>query len=266
MNWTTARTEWLRHLRTADASPETIRLRRYQLMRIADGMPPNPWSVTARQLEEWFSVQPWSRETRRSYLAAVRSFYRWAISHDLTGVDPTTRLPRIPPARALPRPATERAIDKALERADDRQHLMIMLASRHGLRRGEIARINTGDMVESIRGGWQLRVHGKGGKDRVLPLFPDAARVILEQEPGWLFPNGKGSHLTPGHVGVLITRALPVGVTPHQLRHRFATVVYRRTKDILNLQELLGHASVATTQRYAAPDEDEVRAVLMSAA
>lgn len=222
--------------------------------------------VTARATAAWFAGQHWSDNTMRSHVSAVRSFYRWAVAHDLTTSDPTRTLPRMHPEVLLPRPATERAIEEALHRADSRQHLMLMLGSRHGLRRGEIARIHTTDLIEEDDGEWALLVHGKGGKKREMPLRPETALALRECPAGWVFPNGKGSHLTPGHVGVLISRALPAGVTPHQLRHRYATVVYRRTLDILQLQGLLGHTSVATTQRYAGPDPDRRRAVSAAAA
>ena len=263
--WQMALQGWVTWQKAGRLSPNTLRLRKYQLLRVAAAFPAGPWKVTGRQLEEWLAARVWTPATARSHQTSLTRFYRWAIEHELTTVDPTRTLPKIHELEGVPRPATERAIDDALAQADDRQFLMIRLAARHGLRRGEIARVNTSDLIEGAR-SWSLLVHGKGGKDRVVPLFPETARAIREAEAGWLFPNGKGSHLSPGHVGVLITRALPVGVTPHQLRHRFATKAYRQTKDILNLRILMGHASVKTTQRYAEADEDEQLAVLMAAA
>lgn len=262
--WSAAVNDWCIWMRAGGRSPETIRLRRYQVLRLqaaANG----PWLVTARRLQRFIAQQEWSAETRRGHVAAFRGFYRWAVDHELTDVDPTKTLPQLHPQPGVPRPAAEAAVNAALMRADERQHLMLMLASRHGLRRGEISRIHSQDLVHSP-GGWSLVVHGKGRKERVVPLLPETAAALRERPPGWAFPNGQGTHLSPGHVGVLITRALPAGVTPHMLRHRFATVVYQRTLDIRRLQLLLGHASVATTQRYAAPDEEQARRVLSAAA
>lgn len=72
--------------------------------------------------------------------------------------------------------------------------------------------------------------------------------------------------MTARHVGKLGSQWLPEGVTLHQLRHRFATVVNKATHDLVSVQRLLGHASVATTQRYVAVDEATLRAAAMSAA
>lgn len=263
-SWHEAIEQWCTWMRAGDMSPDTVRLRRYQVLRLTEAAP-GPWALSAGRLQRWLAARQWSSETRRGHVSAFRMFYRWAIEAELTEVDPTRTLPRVRPTPGVPRPAPEAAIDAALMAADARQHLMLMLGSRHGLRRGEISRIHSNDLMRSP-GGWSVLVHGKGRKERVVPLLPDTADALLERPAGWVFPNGKGTHLSAGHTGVLIGRALPRGVTPHQLRHRFATVVYRRTLDIRRLQLLLGHASVATTQRYAAPDEELARQVLASAA
>lgn len=264
MTWGQAIAGWCEWMRAGDLSRETIRLRRYQVMRLVD-VAPAPGMVTAARLRAFLAAQDWARETRRGHVAAFRGFYAWAVRECVVDTDPTTDLPRTRPAPAVARPAPESAVDAALLRADERQHLMLMLASRHGLRRGEIARVHTRDLIEGEH-GWSLLVHGKGRKERVMPLTDPMAAALRAAPAGWVFPNGKGAHLSPGHVGVLITRALPPGVTPHQLRHRFATVVYRRTLDIRQLQRFLGHASLATTQRYCEPDDATARAVLAAAA
>lgn len=264
MTWAQAVAAWCEWMRAGDLSPETVRLRRYQVLRLVD-VGPAPGMVTAARLQAFLAAQEWAPETRRGHLAAFRSFFAWALREGVVRANPAVDLPRARPSAGVPRPAGESAIDAALMRADERQHVMLMLASRHGLRRGEISRVHSDDVIEAP-GGWSLVVHGKGRKERLVPLLPATAHALRARPAGWAFPNGKGDHLTAGHVGVLITRALPKGVTPHQLRHRFATVVYRRTLDIRRLQQLLGHASVATTQRYCAADDATARAVLAAAA
>ena len=266
MTWEQAIAGWLTWLAAGGARKETRSLRRYQLLRVAADLGGRPDRLTAAAVAEWMVGHEWAPETRRSQIAALRSFYMWAIAEGVASADPTARLPRVQPPPGQPRPAPEGALSRARSSGDERQRLMIDLAALHGLRCGEIARIHAKDLSESSD-GTSLLVHGKGGKQRTIPLLPETAAAIVERAGGgWLFDNHRGSHLTPGHVGVLIRRTLPPGVTPHMLRHRFATVVYRRTLDIRNLQLLLGHASVATTQRYAAPDADQLRRVLASAA
>lgn len=85
--------------------------------------------------------------------------------------------------------------------------------------------------------------------------------------PGWLFPSPHGDRsLTPAHVGVLVSRALPDGWACHSLRHRFATVSYWSTKDIRAVQELLGHAKTETTMRYTLVQPESLRLAMLAAA
>jgi integrase len=112
--------------------------------------------------------------------------------------------------------------------------------------------------------GPSLLFHGKGGKLRVVPIGDDLAAAITAVD-GYLFPAGDDGHLTPQHVGRLMAAALPDHWTAHTLRHRFATRAYRGTRNLRAVQTLLGHSSVATTERYTAVDDDEIRAAAMSA-
>jgi len=84
---------------------------------------------------------------------------------------------------------------------------------------------------------------------------------------GWLFPSSwdHGKPLTPIYVGEIVADALPQGWSMHKLRHRFATRAFRGSRNIRAVQELLGHASVATTQRHTATDSDELRAAALAA-
>ena len=263
--WQAATNDWLMWINSGAVSRHTVQLRRYQLTRAAGAMPCGPWEITPEHLQAWLSRQEWSPETRRSYLAALRSFFGWAHAHGLMVTDPSRLLRKVKSTKGRPRPATERTVDRALGRADTRQHLMIMLASRHGLRRGEICQVNTGDVVEDLD-GWSLEVHGKGDKTRVVPLNDDVARVLRAMPAGWVFPNGLGGHLSAAHTGKLMVRAMQHEATAHQLRHRFATRAYQGSLDILNVQRLLGHENVATTQIYARPAESEMRNVMRWAA
>jgi integrase len=94
-------------------------------------------------------------------------------------------------------------------------------------------------------------VHGKGGRERVVPLTSDLWRALNRAPKGWVFPNGKGGHLTSGHVGVLLRRILPKGTTPHMLRHYAASELADDPSiTMFDIRDWLGHASLVTTQRY----------------
>jgi site-specific recombinase XerD len=99
--------------------------------------------------------------------------------------------------------------------------------------------------------------------DYVLSL---AALCSHDISGGWLFPNGSGGHLSPWMVGQLVARVLPAQWTMHTLRHRFASRAYRGTRNLRAVQVLLGHASIATTERYTAVDDSEIRAAMTAAA
>lgn len=83
---------------------------------------------------------------------------------------------------------------------------------------------------------------------------PPYIGIKIYQCGGWLFPGGQNGHVSPGWLGKQVSRALPEGFTGHKIRHRYASVAYTKTHDLRAVQELLGHASVATTQVYTAVD------------
>ena len=129
---------------------------------------------------------------------------------------------------------------------------MLRLAAECGMRRGEVAQVHTRDL---IRDGarFALLVHGKGERQRVIALPIALGQDLATQPAGYLFPSRRpGSHLTAPYVGKIVSRRLSQGWTMHTLRHFFATVAYARAGDLLGVQQQLGHASPATTQRYIA--------------
>lgn len=233
----------------------TVRLHRHYLTTLA-GSHRWPWSVTTTHLVAFLAVEHWRPETRKSARAAVCGFYRWGHGAGHVDDDPAAGLPpvRVPPGR--PRPAPEWLVKRSIEQGDSRVALMLSLAAYAGLRAGEIARLHTSDVVDG-----RLYVRGKGGRTRVVPLAAHLA-LMLPLEGGWVFPNGRGSHLSPGHVTRLVSRALPEGWTAHTFRHRLATRAYAGTRDLLAVSELLGHSRPETTQRYVLlPDDALVAAV-----
>jgi integrase/recombinase XerC len=188
----------------------------------------------------------WAPEYRRSVRSTFATFYRWLNAEGAIDQNPGERLPRVRVPMGQARPASDDDVRTTLTRADERQRRMLLLGVIGALRRHEIAKVHTDDVD-----GWgDLRVVGKGGKVRTVHITQALAREIKRQPRGWLFPNGHGGHLTSAHVGVLLRRILPTGVTPHMLRHNAASAWHDAGLSILDLMEALGHASAATTQRY----------------
>jgi len=209
-------------------------------------------------------------------VGAIRSFYRWAAAEGTIEPDPAQLLGRPKVANRLPtvlRPAEAVVLVEApalgaegdpVARAialRDRAVLELLYGS--GIRVGEAAGLAVSD-VDLTRG--RIRVLGKGSKTRDVPLSDDARDAIAAWLRGGratlaaegsdaLFFNRKRKSLGPRDIRALVEgyggRSLPGRrVTPHTLRHTFATHLLEGGADIRAVQELLGHASVATTQRY----------------
>lgn len=265
MEWTRALDGWGYSMRSASRSAQTIKLRRYHLERMAGDLGrPDPWAVTGQQLVQWAGSQDWSPETRRSVRSSVRGFYAWGVGMGHLVRSPADALFPVRPTPPRPRPAGDRAIRLSMATAEPRVRLMIRLGAELGMRRGEVARVHSRDLVPDLA-GWSLVVHGKGNRDRLVPMTDELASSLRDWCPeGWAFPGDDGGHLSPAWVGKLVSRALPEGVTMHQLRHRFGTAAYAVDRDLLTVQRLLGHASPATTQRYVLTPDTAARATVRS--
>jgi integrase/recombinase XerC len=208
-------------------------------------------------------------------LSAVRSFVRWLAERE--GFDPTVALSaRGPRFRApLPRPLSETGardmIDSlATQDREDwiaaRDAAVVTLLYGCGLRISEALSL-TGASA-SLPG--TLRIRGKGGKERIVPVIPAARLAVdtyvrlcpfaLAQEPaGPLFRGARGGPLNPRLIARAMELArmglgLPATATPHAMRHSFATHLLAAGGDLRAIQELLGHASLSTTQAYTAVD------------
>lgn len=263
-------------LQTAAGRPAgTIYTRRYHLARFARAMRCAPAAVDAERMVVWFSRQTqWSVETRRSYRTTLRSFYAWAQSSGLVTVNIGLALPRMKPLKRTPRPAPDMAVRVAMAVADPRTRVMVRLAAEVGMRRAEVAQCHTADLICGTYGP-QLVVHGKGNKDRLVPISDNLAATIRAgaaghtpgaPAKGYLFPGTYADgYLSPRWVGKLMSDALPDEWTAHTLRHRFATRAYRGTRNLRAVQMLLGHESIVTTEIYTAVDDHEMRAAMLAA-
>ena len=259
----------------AAARPSTTRATRCgHIKRLARELRLPPEQVTPSDLTRWFAkYERWSRETRRSHRNSVALFFAWAHDDGHLPTNPAAKLAAVTADYPTPKPAPDRVWRESMIAATARVMCMLHLACEAGLRRAEVAQVNTRDLIEGFD-GWQLLVHGKGGKERIIPITDELAAMVAagaaghtEDAPaqGWLFPGQINGHLSPAYVGKLCSEAMPGIWTMHSLRHRFATRAYRGTRNIRAVQELLGHTNVATTQRYTAVDDEEMRAAMNAA-
>lgn len=256
--WRESINGWTDTLRAAGLSAQTIKSRRYKMVHLATLlMPSGPEDVTTEQIVQAFARQQWKPETRKAYRNTISSFFRWLHKSGRRSDDPSLDVPRVKKPHAHPRPCPDRYIAAALEKATSSEKLMIRLGAECGLRRGEIARVHSDDVVADSAGR-SLIVRGKGDKQRIVPLPDDLAGIIMDAR-GYLFPGRFGGHVEESYVGDHISHLLPRGYAAHTLRHRFATTAYAATHDLFVVAELLGHESVETTEHYVAMPDGRLR-------
>jgi len=224
------------------------------------------------------------------HLSTLRSFFRWACREGHLSASPAKGLPspRVPKTlpRALTLPDTERLLDADEEEAvaPERERALFELLYATGLRVSEAAGLDLEDVDFSSR---LVRVIGKGRRERIVP-FGEAAEEALraylpsraalrhrgrEREHGAeepLFVNARGGRLTSRSMARLLKRrlraaGLPEEISPHALRHTFATHLLQAGADLRAIQELLGHASLSTTQKYTHLDAARLREVYRQA-
>ena len=256
--WRESINGWTDTLRAAGLSAQTIKSRRYKMVHLATLlMPSGPEDVTTEQIVQAFARQQWKPETRKAYRNTISSFFRWLHKSGRRSDDPSLDVPRVKKPHAHPRPCPDRYIAAAMEKATSSEKLMIRLGAECGLRRGEIARGHSDDVVADSAGR-SLIVRGKGDKQRIVPLPDDLAGIIMDAR-GYLFPGRFGGHVEESYVGDHISHLLPRGYAAHTLRHRFATTAYAATHDLFVVAELLGHESVETTEHYVAMPDGRLR-------
>lgn len=239
---------WLRSMRRRNLSPLTIDKRASVARRLAAYAGVPLLDVSTEQIEEWLDGRGIGARSRYTDISHVAAFFRWAVREGHTEHDPTARIDRPKLRAGIPRPIDTGDLRRALRMATcPEMSAMLHLAAFGGLRCAEIAGLDWTD----INGGMML-VHGKGGKDRVIPVHP-LIRAALHAMPTRR-AYGSVFNLCPRQVSHQIRRHLHdcgVVASAHQLRHWFATTVYEASgADLRMTQELLGHSSPTTTAMY----------------
>lgn len=245
--------EWMLSTSRAEG---TVRLRMRYMRDFATAF--DLCAVTQGDVERWlFWHRDDAAETRKSMLSSARLFYRWACARGHVPVDPTLEVEAVRVPVTVPRVAPDDAVLRGLAVATPLQRAMILLARYACLRLTELTTLPT-----AAREGDLLRVRGKGGKERMVGVNDDLMSALHTiEEPGmrYYFPGLRGPHMHPQSVHKIIQRL--TGFNPHALRHAGATAAYNATRDLRAVQEMLGHASLATTQRYLHLDAEALRRV-----
>lgn len=265
-DWSGAIESYLRSQRGTGWRPTSIYARKQQLEHLARRVDVGPWDVGPEELEDYVGDQDWSPNTRRARYAAISGFYEWAARRGHVEASPAAQLPDVGAAAPDPNPVPDDVYLAALARADGDERLWVDLAAEHGLRRAEIAGIHSDDLVPTLL-GWDLTVHGKGGKRRVVPLTSAMARALLERPHGYAFPGADAGHVSPRWLGRRVSILLGGPWTIHKLRHRAATRFWVVSKgDPYVVAELMGWANLNMVRVYVRLPSDRLRAVVEDAA
>jgi integrase/recombinase XerD len=228
---------------------------------------------------------PCSASTIHRKTACLRSFYRHLRREGIVSEDPTGKLSPPRRGRKLPHVLSYSEVKKLLEAPRgsepaalrDRALLEVMYAS--GLRASEVVGLDVTDI--DMRRGF-VRAHGKGSKERIVPLGKQAAASVLRymqsgrselvgtRSEAKLFVNQRGTGLTRQGLYKIIQRharatGLDGKMSPHTLRHTFATHLLSGGCDLRSVQEMLGHADVSTTQLYTHLSNDKIKEVYFRA-
>lgn len=254
---------WLDWLAASEMRPGSIRNRKYTLGTFAreHDLP----TATLEDVQAHLAGLPGGAYSRQGHLAALKSFYRWCHLSGRCEMDPTAlvRSVRVP-AHQLP-PVPPGILDRAILLASPEDRFMLLLGSRAGLRREEIATLH----AMNVGADW-LVITGKGGRVRRVPIAPQLRPHLddLVADGGWAFPSHvhPGQHVSPETVQRHVSRALGDPWTTHSLRRYAATSWYRATLDVVAVQHLLGHASAATTAKYVQADDSAMMAAVRAVA
>lgn len=216
----------------------------------------------------------YSERTVNRHLSAVRGLYRWMVGEERTTTDAAATLASPELSKTLPRTMSDADVGALVETCDastveglrDQAFLELLYAT--GARISEISCLDVGDLDMAQA---QVRLFGKGSKERVVPVYQRAlravARYVREARPTLvarkrgeghstaLFVSTRGNRMSADALRTCFERharlaGLDEGVTPHAMRHTYATELLSGGADLRSVQELLGHESLSTTQIY----------------
>jgi len=231
-------------------------------------------------------VEGLAQATRARRLSSIRQFYRFAVDEGWRSDNPAIRLQGPGRRRTLPRTLSEAEVVRLLDAAPQvgrsdaervRNGALMALLYATGMRVSELVGL---PLAAALGDPEMLLVRGKGGKERLVPLSPPArtalaawlavrARDKRRAASPWLFPSsGRAGHLTRHRFYGLVKQIAalagidPDTVTPHRLRHAFATHLLANGADLRVIQTLLGHADLATTEIYTHVLDARLRALV----
>lgn len=224
-------------------------------------------NVSTALVTDFFSYLAERRDYRprtlHRMISTLSSFYRYLYVQGAVAVDPMIGVerPRIKnqELKYLKHSQVIRLINTI---ENERDRLIVRLIYATGVRVSELCSISIEDIDFEDH---TIRVRGKGDKIRTVFIddetLEEVGRFIGNKIAGPLFPGQQGKHLSPRTVQHIFRQYAPLGITPHKIRHSYASELYRRSKNLRVVQENLGHSSIKTTEIYLHTDIDERKRV-----
>lgn len=270
-------------------SPNTIDAYRHDLHLLLIHLSGQGLAPTDVKLDDLQRFAAWIHErgigpkSQARILSGVRTFYHYLVVDGYLEIDPTELLesPHLP--KHLPEYLTTEEVDR-LEAAIDltsaeghRNRAIIEVFFSCGLRVSELVELKLSNLFLNER---FMRVVGKGGKERLVPIsqravgelelwFDDRRQMRIKPgEDDYVFLNRRGHHLTRTMILIMVKRlgeaaGIKKTLSPHTLRHSFATALLRGGADLRVIQVLLGHADIATTEIYTHMDDESLRQAVL---
>lgn len=236
-------------------------------VRDGQGKVPTPADVTTAALYDHLATISEERRlaprTLNRIVCSYSSFFRFLVAQGAVDTNPVERIERPKVGRTGVRCLKHGQVTRLLRSIEDpRDRLIVRLIYATGVRVSELCamRVEAVDLDDGV-----IRVVGKGNKERVVFLDDATADALDEflgdRSSGPLFVGYGGKPISARTVQLLFKRCAPAGVTPHTIRHSYASELYRRSRNLRVVQENLGHTSIKTTEVYLHTDLEERREV-----
>lgn len=249
----------------------------------------DPMRISHAEVRSWLAELQdagYATTTQNRHLSAVRSLYKWLVSRGVTSQDNVEAVASPKLSRRLPKTLTQVEVQRLFDVCGQdttgiRDQAMLELLYASGARISELSALDVTDV--DLRGR-QVRLFGKGSKERLVPIYPKAceacerylraARPSLaskgESAQNALFLSVRGNRMSAASLRLAFERlveqaGLDPSITPHAMRHTFATQLLDGGADLRSVQELLGHESLSTTQIYTHVSVERLKAAALQA-
>jgi len=281
---------FIEYIRAArNASPHTVRgyasdIAQFVAFLEGDELGTNPADVDSRIMRRYLArlqKQGISKRSVSRKLASLRAFFRHLLRKGLIEADPTTGLPSPKMEKRLPKFLRDEHIESLMQRPDVTQSIGLRDAAiletlyATGMRVSELVGLDLRDMDLS---SGEIKVLGKGSKERITLIGRAAkealvtwlnfgrGKLLADPRESAVFLNRNGGRLTARSINRLVDKYFgmvsdEMKISPHVLRHTFATHMLEHGADLRSIQELLGHASISTTQIYAHVSRERLKQV-----